>query len=289
MDCNLDLKSIRFSRKKQGYVMLLLVFAVLAMLAQATAVMLGYDAAMRVYKLGNPIGMLTGWMLAVMACVHLSSFFTLKGDNEPSGWEIPPCDQLTAFFAAVGGILTTLSSFFLAWETKQATGSLSTMSVLLVLASLPAAAYFVLTGLRMKEGEPILTSLGFFPVLWLAFCLMRCYFEEKAVINDPLRVLFQLSLVAVMLAFLGELKMRVGKKGARLFFGAAGVAVILGLSSVVSMVLLRVVVHRLSNGELLLTLSELALCLYLFLRVYRMAFAVKRKETPILHDNGFEG
>lgn len=287
MDLNLDLQSVRFSRKKQGYVMLLLVFALIAVIAQTAAVMLGYDAAMHVYKFGNPIGTIVGWMLAVMVCVHLSSFFVLKGNKEPSAF--PPCDQITSFFAMMGGLLAGASSLLRAWEIRQATGSVSTVVVLLALASLPTAAYFVLLALRMKEGEPMMTALGFFPVLWLAFCLMHCYFEAHAVITDPMRTLFQLSLVAMMLSFLGELKMRVGKNGSRLFFAASGAAVILGLCSALSMILLRVVVHRLSNGELLLSLAELAFSLYLFLRLYRMAFAVRKKEMPVLHDGGFEG
>lgn len=286
MNLDLDLSAVRFTRRKQGYVMLTLVFAVIGMLAQTAAVMLGYDAALHVYKAGHPLGTFVGWGLAVMTVVLLSSFVSLRRDTDAAG--VMPCDNLTAFFASMGGGALIVASLLLAWETKEQSGTIATVTVLLAAASVPTGLYLILTAMSRDAGSNRLTALGFFPVIWLSLCLMRSYFESNSAINDPLRILYQLSLAAMMLAFLGELKLRVGKKGQPLFFAAAGASVLLGSVSALSMILIRLVVYRLSDGELLLSIAELILCFYFFLRLYRMAFGIKEPEKPFVREDGFE-
>ena len=133
--------------------------------------------------------------------------------------------------------------------------------------SVPTGIYFVLNALR-KANDQTMTLLGFFPVLWAATCLLRIYFEVGAAVNDPIRILFQLSFVAVMLAFLFELRLRIKKDGTLPLIIFSGISIIVGLPAVVSMAILFIIPRTVTTGEILLSAAEFFICLDLLIKMY---------------------
>lgn len=260
----------RTVKRKKNYVLLSLVFAILGMLGQTAAVLYGYDASMRVFRLKNPLGPAVGWGLFVLSVVLFSALITLKGSKAQ------PCtsSHLTAFFSSFGGGVMLAASLVVAIECRNATGALSTVSTALAFLSLPSAMYLLLQALpATPKRETLLTALGFFPVLWGIMALLRIYFDNTSAIGDPLRILLQCALIAVMLAFLGELKLRVGKTGEPLFFAAAGVALVLSSAAAISQVILKTVAHAAPTDELMLSLATFFLSLYLFVSMIRRSQA----------------
>ena len=256
------------TKRKKGYLLLSLVFAVLGMIGQTVVVLYGYDASMRVFRQNSVLGTLVGWGLFLMCAVLLSALFTLKG----RGGRFAESDHLTAFFSALGGGVLPVASLVIAIECQTSGGSLATVSALMAAFSLPSGAYLLLQAFRSgsEKRRTLLTVFGFFPVLWGITALLRLYFDNTSAINDPLRLLLQCALIAVMLAFLSELKMRVGKKGEPLFYAASGAALVLSSAAAVSQVILRVVVTTVPTGEFLLSITALCLSLYLFVRMWQL-------------------
>lgn len=262
-----DFRTEALTKRKNGYVLLTLIFTVLGMIGQTVVVLYGYDASMKGFKLGNPLGTLVGWGLALTSVLLLSALFTLKGAEA----SLQHPDHLTTFLSALAGGAVVAASVMIALEFQKAGGALATVSSLMALLSLPTGAYLILQGLLLSKGEKVITALGFFPVIWGAMALMRIYFDNNTPINDPLRLLLQVALVAMMLAFLGELKIRVGKKGAPLFFAMAGVSLLLGASSAISTIVLRIVIPTVPTSELMLAIADLLLSLYLFVRMVKLS------------------
>ena len=104
---------------------------------------------------------------------------------------------------------------------------------------------------------------------------MRLYFDRTSAINDPMMILLQLSLAALMLAFMMEERIRVGKKGFCLLMTLSAIGVLLGSSASVSMIVFRLNGGSLTGGEVMLSVTELILSLYFFARLTEYALSAK--------------
>ena len=252
--------------------LLTLILTLVGTVGQFLATHFGYDTLMGVYVQNNPLGPVVGWCLFVfvLLLVGLALLFPKETEVAP----LPPCGNGLAFLSATAGGVSVGASVFMLLDVIKATGPIKTLSILLVILSLPAGIYLIRSATTRKTEDKLLSVLGFFPVLWLAVCLIRIYFDRTSAINDPVQLLLQLSLAAVMLYFLTELRSRVGKPGFRLRLAAGAAATLLGMASSVSTILpyfglgngvdersigIRTVVTR---GELFLAVAELLMTLY---------------------------
>jgi len=255
------------------YGLLTLILTAVGTVGQFLAIHFGYSQQMGVYSQSNPIGPIVGWCL--FAFVLLLAGFALLLPKESDVTPVPPCGNGLAFLSAMSGGIAICASLFMLLDVMKTTGPIKTLSLLLVILSLPAGYYLIRSATTRKTEDKLLTILGFFPVLWLAVCLIRIYFDRTSAINDPVQLLLQLSLAAIMLYFLTELRSRVGKPDYRLRLAAGGVATLLGMASSGTLILLyfglgggttnvsgglnRTVVTR---GELFLAVAELLMALY---------------------------
>jgi hypothetical protein len=180
---------------------------------------------------------------------------------------VPPTTTLTAFISASMGVVTVIASVAIYIQSRTSSSTEATMSALMAVMSVPTCAYYVLSAMK-KENRPLLSILGFTPVLWTVLCLLRIYFEKGVAINDPVRVFFQLSFVAILLSVLLELKTRLGKRGTPYYVAAMGSAVIIGLPSAISMLLLFIIPRTVTVAELLLTVAQLLFTLYQLSRLH---------------------
>ncbi len=255
------------------YLLLMGAMTALGVLGQTLTLLFGYDPTRGVYRLDDPLGPTVAVVLGVFSLILMSAAFSLR--REETLRPVPPVGNGVALLSAMSGGALLCTSVLMTVDAWADDGALKIFSLVMVLLALPAGAYFLLTAMSRREEDNRLAVLGFFPVLWLAACLMRIYFDRTSAINDPMQLLLQLSLAAVMLACLTELRALVGKTGFRVRFAISAVAVLLGITSSVSMLVLyfsslslpvadggaiRAVMPR---GELLLAVTELLLALYL--------------------------
>ncbi len=258
-----------------------LLLTALGTVGQLYAMLFGYDVAMCVYQSDNPAGTVMGWILFASVMLLTTAFFVLP--KETACRPMRPCGNALAFLVATTGGAAVCSSvmiaFDAAWPYVAGQGSLGDLlqavkgnsllllSLLVALSSIPAGLYLIASAVSRKTEDKRLAVLGFFPVIWMATCLLRLYFDRNAAINDPLKTLLQISLAAIMLYFLGELRSRVGKSGVRFRFVMGTIALLLGATSSVSTLTLGLMGADIVRGEWMMAVTELLLAIYIAARL----------------------
>ncbi len=241
------------------------VFAVVCMLFQVLAVLFGYDASMQVFKRNSVISVASSSVLFVLCAVlaGLSIAAAKKYDNTRPA----RAAGFASFLSVCGGCATLLSSLALFCEIGNSRGAFASITMSLAISSIFAGEYMVFSAIDVIKSERVLTFMSLFPPIWAAACLMRMYFETGSAINDPVRVLSQLSLVVIMLSLLFETRMRIKGNGFAAFAATATVSLILCCSALVSTSLLYLITKTVSEGELLLSLSGVMISLCLVTRL----------------------
>ena len=112
-------------------------------------------------------------------------------------------------FLSIRGIVAYLNGDFMAGYL-----SISRRDHIIHLLSLPSAllsaAYFFTALLNAARRAAWHIFLGFFPIIWAVLALAQVYFDFYHPMNEPTKVSVMLALIAVMLAFLQELRMHLG-------------------------------------------------------------------------------
>lgn len=246
------------------------IFAVISAMVQSLTVLFSYESVAQVYKRGSALSVLSVvLMLAMCAAASVMWIVKAKKNKLVSTGE---SSYLSVLFGICSGLFVVISSVVLYIEgmsdlNVQGVKTIKTISSLLMVTSLPCGAYLAVFGIK-KKLEKLLSILGFFPVIWTVICLLRIYFENYSVINDPMKKLFQISFAFLMLAFLFEFKLSIFGEGGIYYTVSTSVAVILGTASSMSQMLLYFITKTVSVGEVLLGISQMIICLYLTVKLY---------------------
>ena len=246
------------------------IFAVISAMLQTMTVLFSYESVAQVYKRGSALSVLSVVLMLAM-CVAVSVMWKVqmkKSRTVSTGKN----SYLSSLFGACSGLLVIISSIILYIEgssklNAQGAQTIKTISTLLMVTSLPCGAYLFISGIK-KRLEKLLSILGFFPVIWTVICLLRIYFDNYSVINDPIRKILQISFAALMLAFLYEYMINMLGEGGVYYVVSTSVAVILGTASSISQMLLYFITKTVSAGEALLGISQMILCFYLIIKLY---------------------
>ncbi|MBQ8254438.1 MAG: hypothetical protein IJY94_02925 [Clostridia bacterium] len=242
------------------------IFAVIGMIFETLAILFGYDANMRVFKLGSKVATASVAALFILSIATITLAICV-GKLGKMKTRVPN-SGLADVISTVGGFALAASSVLLlaeSWGSKiDEAGALRAFTVILVIVSIPTALYFVL---GTERRDRLSTFLSFFPPLWNAACLIRLYFDSETAVNDPVRILLQITLVAVMLALMYELKLKVRGTGHIMLTVTAPVATVLSCASFTSIILLYLIVKVGSVANVLLSAGTLLLSLYLMTRL----------------------
>lgn len=259
-------------------VILTAVTSVIAALAHTAILLFSYDPSLGVYAYGEagPVIFIAGTVIGLIA-VAIAAF------SVPSGTcglvEMPLCGTAEAFFAAMTGAAMFAYSVMNAITVRIPSSGQTAASdgnaelilwTVMAALSIPSAAYLIISAVTKAGSAKKLTVLGFFPVLWTAVCLLRIYFDRTSAINNPVKLYSQMALAAIMLYFLSELRIRVGKPVLRMYAAFAGISAMLGFSYSVSVIAASLAGVDDLSGELLLAVIILLSSLYGFSRIAAM-------------------
>jgi len=162
-------------------------------------------------------------LLLVLASVFFLSTLLWRKKEEES--DFPSGGFLSCFAAILCGmlLLTAAGLFFyrmvfsnlpFAGSPDRAVYGLRLLSAFL---ALPAAAYFFRIAFSRKPLSRNAVLLSFAPVAWTGAFLICVYYDKTVRINSPLRILEQMALIALMLAFLYESRFHMGKPKAQVY------------------------------------------------------------------------
>lgn len=258
------------------------VTAVVAALAHTAVLLFSYDSSLGVYIYNgySPVMFIAGTVIGLAAVI-------IAAVSVPSGAcgieRVPVCGTAEAFFAAMAGaaifaysVMNCIAAIIEIIRNLPPNSSISVIIsailsnttavlwIIMTLLSIPTAAYLIISALTKTEEKPALTALGFFPVLWTAVCLLRIYFDRTSAINNPVKIFSQMALAAVMLFFLSELRIRVGKPVLRVYLAFSGAAAMLGFSYSVSLIAAYLSGVGELSGDVLLAVVILLCAVYAF-------------------------
>lgn len=258
------------------------VTAVVAALAHTAVLLFSYDSSLGVYIYNgySPVMFIAGTVIGLAAVI-------IAAVSVPSGAcgieRVPVCGTAEAFFAAMAGaaifaysVMNCIAAIIEIIRNLPPNSSISVIIsailsnttavlwIIMTLLSIPTAAYLIISALTKTEEKPALTALGFFPVLWTAVCLLRIYFDRTSAINNPVKIFSQMALAAVMLFFLSELRIRVGKPVLRVYLAFSGAAAMLGFSYSVSLIAAYLSGVGGLSGDVLLAVVILLCAVYAF-------------------------
>lgn len=258
------------------------VTAVVAALAHTAVLLFSYDSSLGVYIYSgySPVMFIAGTVIGLAAVI-------IAAVSVPSGAcgieRVPVCGTAEAFFAAMAGaaifaysVMNCIAAIIEIIRNLPPNSSISVIIsailsnttavlwIIMTLLSIPTAAYLIISAVTKTEEKPALTALGFFPVLWTAVCLLRIYFDRTSAINNPVKIFSQMALAAVMLFFLSELRIRVGKPVLRVYLAFSGAAAMLGFSYSVSLIAAYLSGVGGLSGDVLLAVVILLCAVYAF-------------------------
>lgn len=258
------------------------VTAIVAALAHTAVLLFSYDSSLGVYIYNgySPVMFIAGTVIGLAAVI-------IAAVSVPSGAcgieRVPVCGTAEAFFAAMAGaaifaysVMNCIAAIIEIIRNLPPNSSISVIIsailsnttavlwIIMTLLSIPTAAYLIISALTKTEEKPALTALGFFPVLWTAVCLLRIYFDRTSAINNPVKIFSQMALAAVMLFFLSELRIRVGKPVLRVYLAFSGAAAMLGFSYSVSLIAAYLSGVGGLSGDVLLAVVILLCAVYAF-------------------------
>lgn len=258
------------------------VTAIVAALAHTAVLLFSYDSSLGVYIYNgySPVMFIAGTVIGLAAVI-------IAAVSVPSGAcgieRVPVCGTAEAFFAAMAGaaifaysVMNCIAAIIEIIRNLPPNSSISVIIsailsnttavlwIIMTLLSIPTAAYLIISAVTKSEEKPALTALGFFPVLWTAVCLLRIYFDRTSAINNPVKIFSQMALAAVMLFFLSELRIRVGKPVMRVYLAFSGAAAMLGFSYSVSLIAAYLSGVGGLSGDVLLAVVILLCAVYAF-------------------------
>ena len=281
-------KNVELTKKKTSkvrarmsfYLLLTLILTVLATIAESFVLKIGYDYRLGVYSATNPIGKITAYFIFVSVLVLFSSAFAIDKSLDSKVRGFYACTVQEAFFASVsGGLVLAYSVMTYLNRFEKAGGSL--LPTLILIFSFPMAGYLIFTALSKKRCSRVLTGLGFFPVIWTSVCLLRIYFDRTSAINNPIKIFTQISLVAIMLYFLVELRFRVGRPSVGIYIALSSVASLLGISNSTSLLIAEFTSSEKLSNEVILSFAEFFISFYILMRLVNFVVSMKTKRTLV--------
>lgn len=274
MDTDIQ-KTEKLPTHRQIVVMMIITAAasVIAALAHTAILLFSYDSSLGVYANNSisPKLFIAGTVIG-LAAVVISALAIPSGACGTD--RVPVCGTAEAFFAAMAGaaifaysLMNCIISYLPSERATSGDSSAQLLWLLMTAFAVPTAAYLIISAITKNDSSKKLTVLGFFPVLWTAVCLLRIYFDRTSAINDPVKIFSQMALAAIMLYFLSELRIRVGKPVLRMYAAFAGISAMLGFSYSVSVIIAYFAGVGALSGEILLATVILLSSVYAFSRM----------------------
>ena len=234
------------------FLFITLIFGLAAAALETCVMLFGFDSNKGVYSAGGSLGAVAATVIAAFTVILIIASRFVKGVGGHA--ELAVCDggTVSSFLAGIcGGILPIYSLFSIVVQILSAkTGayepsvaeraavalktSTGTIALIILALSIPSAIYLLRTALKSQGEEKKQAALGFFPILWLSLSLVKQYFDRTTALNNPARIYAQMALVALMLYFLMEERVRVKKPLFKCYILSSAVAALVGFSFSVS-------------------------------------------------------
>ncbi len=164
-------------------------------------------------------------------------------------------------------------------STDPADQTARTMLQLTLMAAV-ATAVFAFIQFQTRKANPLFATSA---LLWCGFSALRIYFDMRYLLMSPRRVLHLIALIALLIFFVGELRLARGIATHRFYTITATIAMILAGADAISNIALTILGWIAPGSELATYFILLAVTLYCIARL--KALADGTKEQPAVADS----
>ncbi len=167
------------------------------------------------------------FMLVGVAVIIVSSIMFGK-DNLPKGVYGLPLFTAVVSLAAAAVLCYSSVTFLMSFkvDTFSTASVVEKTTYIGSFVAFPAAIYYFISFLAGKSTEKIQAVFSFFPIIWTWIYLLGMYFDHTIEMNSPVRVIEELSLIALMIYQLMETRALLGKSKPRTYLMVASFAII---------------------------------------------------------------
>ena len=249
------------AKRARVYFMISLVLSAVLAVSHTLVMAFFYDESLFVYDAVSPFPAILYGISAGLVVLLLISIFTLKADelcakpllqNRFSTF----CSLLCGFLLIASLLLNVVNAL------RDIYPEPTTWRIVSLVFALPAAMYFIASSLKNDADPKKLAWLSMCVIVWAGFYLISLYFDIDSPIKSPVRILNQLSLLAVMLAMVFETRILLSVARPRLYFAVTLSAVLLLALANVSDIALIIAGVRLPSEDSAFRLAQIAMMLY---------------------------
>ena len=205
MDKNKIPSSKVFNIKHRVYFILSVIIAAVFTFLQTDLLFLYYETDISLFSAATNQPGIMYPILAACALIIATSLIAFRKETFPA-YIVKP-NALTVFISAFCGftllVLFGYKMYDLIINLDAFTLSLhSGLKLAGNIAALPASLYFLVIALKKDPYKNPTAVLGFFVVIWAILNLMGEYFNMNSPMNDPVRIIHQISYISIMLFYL---------------------------------------------------------------------------------------
>ena len=259
---------MKFSVKKLPLFALLgvLLFALLLTVVRTVLALSAYDAVLGHFKAGFFADY--GFALfAVLAVIVFLFFVIMTREHTPRvSLESTPFSVLASAFVAIATFAWLLDTLFALVGKTESTAE-TVLFILTVVSSLGLIAYMATVALSLSN-LTLTVGAGMAALLFCIFYAMLAYFNTAFTLNSPIKVLDQVTFLALLLFFMAETRLRLGKRGAGLYLFCAMAALVFSAADSIPGLVYFAAKKTALVGSFMHDFLVLALFLYVLSRLF---------------------
>ena len=194
-----------FYIKHSAYLIFSLIVAAVFTFIQTDLLFLHYDTEIFLFSRDTNLPDILYPALAVCAAVVATSMILLRKETFPE--QITEPKNITTFISAFCGLTFLVLFGYNIYKLVIDTGSFfpdvpSALKLGSSILAFPSGMYFLIIALKRNPYKKPTAMFGLCVVIWGILNLMGEYFTMNSPLNDPVRVIHQLSYIAIMLFYL---------------------------------------------------------------------------------------
>ena len=199
-------------KKLKNLIYISLSIGALATVLRVIGVIFAFDTGVEYFDVNSPINIFSSALMlaAIGLCISLGFVFRAKISRDQKFFKKT---EKVSFVLGAALLAYGVFELYRLFALKDVLRSNQlAWSVVGVLLSFVAAAYFLGSFIGSAKRDPYSLLLGFGFIFWCAYVMAVNYFDVYTTLNNPIKLSMQIALIATMFCLLCEFRIRLGEE-----------------------------------------------------------------------------
>ena len=273
-------------KKHLIYLIFTLLATTVLVTAQIYLILNYYETDIALYASGTSLPTVFNISLVSCVVIVITSLFVMKNENFSE--TLPTVKSFTVFASAMCGLIlsaSVLMGFYkiLMQDFSRPVSVQEIFNFISLICAAIASAYFFVLALKTEPYKIQNAFFGLFIVIWAAFRLMTEYFDVTSPLNNPIKILHQISYIAIMMFFLYEAGYSADIKKPKLYAVGGYLAIIFTFTSSLPIIILNISKLKFINTNTFSYIVELCLAFFVLVRMLTLYKKVNKKRRRYKH------